>query len=61
VAEGIMIEFNQASLKSVKKAYAKAVEDGKDQFTWGGHEFVTNYAKYMIEYLEGQFKLEGGK
>ena len=38
------------TLKEFKKAYANAA--GKDQFEINGFQFVTGYAKYLIEYLE---------
>lgn len=39
-------------LERFKKAHAEA--NGKN-FTFDGHEFVSNYAKYLIEYLEPRF------
>jgi hypothetical protein len=27
-----------------------------DQFMFEGNEFLVNYAKYLLEYLEGKFK-----
>jgi hypothetical protein len=46
------IEFSRADFQKFKKAYNEAVANGKDQFTFMGNEFVTGYAKYLIEYLE---------
>lgn len=31
--------------------YHRAAQKGQEQFTWNGHEFVTGYAKYLLEYL----------
>jgi len=45
------ITFSQKKLKQLKDAYAVAVTEGRDQFTFEGHELLTSYAKYLIEYL----------
>ena len=45
------ITFSQEKLQHLKDAYAVAVTEGKDQFTFEGHELLTSYAKYLIEYL----------
>ena len=50
-------------LERFKVAYAEAKVgripsmDG-DSFTFDGHEFVVNYAKYLIEYLDSAFEKE---
>lgn len=49
---GVM-EFTPAKLKAFKKEYEKARRDSKEQFGFEGGVFVTTYAKYVIEYLEG--------
>lgn len=40
------------TFKDLKKAYKKAVETKADTFTIGTYEFLTNYAKYLIQYLD---------
>lgn len=35
-----------------KEAYNKAVEEGKHDFFFNGHQFLTSYTKYLIEYYE---------
>ena len=45
------ITFSQEKLQQLKDAYAVAVTEGRDQFTFEGHELLTSYAKYLIEYL----------
>ena len=45
------ITFSQEKLKQLKDAYAVAVTEGRDKFTFEGHELLTSYAKYLIEYL----------
>lgn len=40
--------------------YNKARSDGKDSFLYeGGAEFSTNYAYYLIQYLELKNAIEG--
>ena len=39
-----------------KKAYQSALNKSHDSFFFEGNEFLTSYAKYLIEYLEPQFK-----
>lgn len=47
-----MIEFNPAKLKRLKAAYEKAAPGAV--FEFDGHEYLKEYAKYLIEYLEGR-------
>ena len=46
--------FDRAKLNKLKAVYAEAarVKKGSDTFMFEGNEFVLNYAKYLIEYLE---------
>lgn len=48
-----MINWNRPMLERFKAAYKEAVENDQIAFTFDGNEFVTGYAKYLIEYLEG--------
>lgn len=41
-----------ATVKDLRKAYEKAVREGKDTFTIDGYNFVTGYAKYLLQYIE---------
>jgi hypothetical protein len=50
------ITFDLAQAKRLKKAYDKAVANEVDQFEFEGLPWVTGYAKYLIEYLETQFR-----
>ena len=43
----------EISLPDFKQAYEACLGAGGQTFTYGGHEFVVGYAKYLIEYLEG--------
>jgi len=40
------------NLDHFKIDYNKAIEEGKETFTYEDEEFVVGYAKYLIEYLE---------
>ena len=40
------------NLDHFKIEYNKAVEEGKDLFVYEDNEFVVEYAKYLIQYLE---------
>jgi len=43
-------------LASLKRSYNKAVKSEQQDFWWGGHHLLTNYAKYLIQFLEEEFK-----
>lgn len=47
------IVFNEGKYKRLKKRYEQAVEQKENQFTFEGDEYVTDYAKYLLQYLEG--------
>lgn len=47
-------KFTKASVKKLEKRYKEAVKKKEDVFTFDGHEFVTNYAKYLLQYLKMQ-------
>ncbi len=54
----IVIEWTPKLLKQLKKVYSEFKDSPEAVFMFMGHEFVSSYTKYMIEYLEGQFKKE---
>jgi len=43
-------------LPKLKRAYNKAVKEGKESFMFEDAELVTSYAKYLIEYFESLLK-----
>lgn len=49
------IEFDRTKYNRLQKAYERAVVQGLDVFTFEGKEFVTSYAKYLLEYLKNHF------
>jgi len=48
------ITINRDDLKELKRLYEACPPGGT--FMFKGHEILKEYAKYMIEYLETQFK-----
>lgn len=48
------LDINKESAKELRRLYAKAVKDGKDQFVFQDHPLLTTYAKYLIEYIDTQ-------
>ena len=51
-----MINFDRDKLKELKNLYNNAVKNKKQSFKYNGDEYLTIYAKYVIEYLESKFK-----
>ena len=48
--------ITEKDLPALKLAYKKARESNKDFFIYKQGELVTDYAKYLIEYLEMKTK-----
>jgi len=46
------IEISQVELVELKKLYECCKKTNKPSFLFHGHEILTSYAKYLIEYLE---------
>jgi hypothetical protein len=54
MAQGKMKQWDRPTLDRLKKRYDEAVRDHEYKFTFEGDEFLTDYAKYLIEYLESR-------
>lgn len=59
------VSLTKHSLQRLRNRYREAVNNKEDSFVFDfgdgvGREMLTNYAKYMIEFAEHQFK-HGGK
>jgi hypothetical protein len=52
------VTYTEESIASLKKRYDEAVENDEKTFIFEGNEYLLDYAKYMIEYLEGVFRNE---
>lgn len=48
--------FDKEDFARLKKEYAKALAEGKEQFVFDKHVLLVSYAKYLIEYLQSKFK-----
>lgn len=46
------LTFDKAKREKLRKAYLQARKDSKESFTFQGSEFLTDYAKYVLEYLD---------
>ena len=49
-----MIAFDKKKQKAFQEAYEKARDAGAKSFVFNGHEFLVDYAKYVIEYLQNE-------
>lgn len=50
------ISVDKSTLLRLKNDYKNAVDNSKDTFMFQGKELLTEYAKYLIEYLTLKFK-----
>jgi hypothetical protein len=48
--------FTIDTYNRLKKEYNNARQNNLEIFTFDGHELLTDYAKYMIEYLKTKFE-----
>lgn len=51
-----MINWTKPMLERFKVAYQHARQSRSDWFVFDGNKYVTNYAKYLIEYLDGRLQ-----
>jgi hypothetical protein len=49
------VTWTKQKLVQFRPRYTAARVAGKQSFVFEDHEYVTDYAMYLIEYLEGQF------
>lgn len=50
------ITFDQEKYDRFKNAYAKALVRKRQSFIFDGNEFLTDYAKYALEYMKPKFE-----
>jgi hypothetical protein len=48
------VSFDRATRDRLRLAYDRAVAEGLEQFRFEGRDWVVAYAKYVLEYLDGQ-------
>ena len=53
------IEFDYGRYRRLKQRYKQAVKKGEREFEFNGSIFLTEYAKYVLEYLSNEFNDEG--
>jgi hypothetical protein len=51
------VNFDREKLERLRTARDAALIEGKDVFVFEGELYLVEYAKYLIEYLDGYFKL----
>lgn len=51
-----MVQFTKADFESFKLMYEASVKKKLESFSFAGNEYLTSYAKYLIEYLESRIK-----
>jgi len=49
------LSFDKVTYQRLKTEYKKSVDNNIEMFIFDGHELLTAYAKYLIEYLESKF------
>lgn len=47
-----MVLTTEEDYKQFKRLYDNALSKSKDVFIWNGHQVLTMYAKYVLEYYE---------
>jgi hypothetical protein len=50
------MSFDTKKREDLRKAYNKAVKYKKKKFKFDGADFVTDYAKYMLDHLDNVLK-----
>lgn len=50
------ITFDKSLLKKLQSRFDLAIKNGEEIFIFEGKEMLTTFAKYLIEYLNEQFK-----
>lgn len=55
------ITFTPELRDKLREAYENARDEELGVFIFEGHELVTDYAKYVLEYLDGLFAANSSK
>ena len=50
------MQWSEKDYLELKRQYESAVSEGSDQFEFQGVELLTTFAKYLIEFLDKEFK-----
>jgi hypothetical protein len=49
---GMTVEFDENDYLAFRKRYRQAVKNKEESFKFKGNEYLTTFAKYVLEYLE---------
>lgn len=50
------MQWTEKDYLDLKRQYESAVSEGLEQFEFQGVELLTTFAKYLIEFLDKEFK-----
>lgn len=50
------VSFDLITFRKLKNTYQYAIQNNITMFTFEGNEYLTSYAKYLIEYLKTNFE-----
>jgi hypothetical protein len=50
------MEWTEKTYLELKRQYENAVSEGLEQFEFQGVELLTTFAKYLLQFLEKEFK-----
>jgi hypothetical protein len=50
------MQWTEEMYLQLKRQYENAVSEGLEQFTFQGVELLTTFAKYLLEFLDKEFK-----
>lgn len=50
------ITFTPELRDDLRRAHTNAVDHDLDRFEWNGGMFLTDFAGYLLEYLDSQFR-----
>jgi predicted GTPase len=51
-----MTTFDRPMVDRLRIAYETAKKEKADSFIFEGNEYLTDYARYLLEYLDRKFK-----
>ena len=52
------VYFDLPMVKRLKTRYGEAVLKAEQEFTFEGRDYITGYAKYLLEYLENKLNVQ---
>jgi|LauGreDrversion4_2_1035121.scaffolds.fasta_scaffold64245_2 hypothetical protein len=50
------ITFTPETFENLRKSYQTALQNKREVFKFEGHDLLTDYAKYLIQYLTPKFQ-----